>query len=79
MKKTLFTLLTAINLAFLYCPAVAVFALIKDETAAAVASVRDCLSESRHKVGRYPALSGHRCFTLARLDAVRGTAGFSWF
>ena len=33
MKKTLFTLLTAINLAFLYCPAVAVFALIKDETA----------------------------------------------
>ena len=38
MKKTLFTLLTAINLAFLYCPAVAVFALIKDETAAAVDS-----------------------------------------
>ena len=74
MKKTLFTLLTAINLAFLYCPAVAVFALIKDETAAVV----DCLSESRHKVGRYPALSGHRCFTHARLDAVRGTAGFSW-
>lgn len=73
MKKTMFTLLTAINLSFLYCPAI--FALIKDEAAAAV----DCLSENRHKVGRYPALSGHRCFTLARLDAVRGTAGFSWF
>ena len=73
MKKTLFTLLTAINLSFLYCPAI--FALIKDEAAAAV----DCLSESRHKVGRYPALSGHRCFTFARLDAVRGTASFSWF
>ncbi|MBS6795824.1 MAG: hypothetical protein KH235_12630 [Oscillospiraceae bacterium] len=38
MKKTLFALLTAINLAFLYCPAVAVFSLIKDETAAAVDS-----------------------------------------
>ena len=73
MKKTMFTLLTAINLSFLYCPAV--FALIKDEAAAVV----DCLSESRHKVGRYPALSGHRCFTFAQLDAVRGTAGFSWF
>lgn len=34
MKKTLFTLFIAINLAFLYCPAV--FALIKGETAAAV-------------------------------------------
>ena len=38
MKKTLFTLLTAINLTFLYCPAVAVFALIKDESATAVDS-----------------------------------------
>ena len=73
MKKTLFSLLTAVSLALLYCPAA--FALTEDEAAAAV----DCLSESRHKVGRYPALSGHRCFTLARLDAVRGTAGFSWF
>lgn len=40
-----FTLLTAINLAFLYCPAVAVFALIKDETAAAVgAQGKDAVS-----------------------------------
>ena len=34
MKKTLFTLFTAINLAFLYCPAA--FALTEDEAAAAV-------------------------------------------
>lgn len=45
MKKTLFTLLTATNLAFLYCPAVAVFALIKDEAAAAVgAQGKDAVS-----------------------------------
>ena len=45
MKKTLFALLTAINLAFLYCPAVAVFALIKDEAAAAVgAQGKDAVS-----------------------------------
>ena len=43
MKKTLFTLLTAINLAFLYCPAI--FALIKDEAAAAVgAQGKDAVS-----------------------------------
>ena len=42
-KKTLFTLLTAINLAFLYCPAI--FALIKDEAAAAVgAQGKDAVS-----------------------------------
>ena len=34
MKKTLFTLFTAINLALLYCPAA--FALTEDEAAAAV-------------------------------------------
>lgn len=42
-EKTLFTLLTAINLAFLYCPAI--FALIKDEAAAAVgAQGKDAVS-----------------------------------
>ena len=43
MKKTLFTLLTAINLTFLYCPAI--FALFKDEAAAAVgAQGKDAVS-----------------------------------
>lgn len=42
-EKTLFTLLTAINLTFLYCPAI--FALFKDEAAAAVgAQGKDAVS-----------------------------------
>ena len=43
MKKTLFTLFTAINLALLYCPAA--FALTEDEAAAAVdAQGKDAVS-----------------------------------
>lgn len=83
MKKTLFTLFTAINLALLYCPAA--FALTEDEAAAAVdahgkdARLRQSVpvvavcyrfSESQHQAGRYSALIGHRRFTLARLDVV---------
>ena len=81
MKKTLFTLFTAINLALLYCPAA--FALTEDEAAAAVdAHGKDAVSgnlflwllcrfsESQHQAGRYSALIGHRRFTLARLDVV---------
>lgn len=83
MKKTLFTLFTAINLALLYCPAA--FALTEDEAAAgrrrawqgcrlrqSVPVVAVCyrFSESQHQAGRYSALIGHRRFTLARLDVV---------
>ena len=65
MKKTLFSLFTAVSLALLYCPAA--FALTEDEAAAAVdAQGKD-------------AVSGNRCFTLARLDAVRGIVSLSWF
>ena len=92
MKKTLVTLFAAINLTLLYCPAA--FALTEDEAAAAVdtqgkrcsiresvpvVAVRYRLSESRHQAGRYPAFTGHRRFSFARLDALRGIADFPWF
>ena len=76
MKKTLFTLFTAINLVLLYCPAA--LALTEDEAAAAV-NVRHCFSQGQHQAGRHPALAGHRRFTFARLNAVRSSAGFPWF
>lgn len=90
MKKTLFSLFTALSLALLYCPIA--FALTENEAAAAVdAQGKDavsgnlflwllcahCFSQGQHQAGRHSALVGHRRFTLARLDAVRGVAGFS--
>lgn len=92
MKKTLFTLFTAISFALLYCPAA--LALTEDEAAAAVgaqgqgcrirqsvpvAAVRYRFSKSQHQTGRYSAFIGHRRFAFARLNAVRSVAGFSWF
>ena len=87
MKKTLFTLFTAISFALLYCPAA--LALTEDEAAAAVgaqgkdavsgnlflAAVRYRFSKSQHQTGRYSAFIGHRRFAFARLYAVRSVAG----
>ena len=90
MKKTLFTLFTAISFALLYCPAA--LALTEDEAAAAVgAQGKDAVSGNlflwllcaiaflKVSTGRYSAFIGHRRFAFARLNAVRSVAGFSWF
>ena len=89
MKKTLFSLFTAVSLALLYCPVA--FALTEDEAAAAVnAQGKDAVSgnlvsvvavcyrfyESQYQTERHPTFTGHRRFALARLDAIRGIAGF---
>ena len=86
MKKTLVTLFAAINLTLLYCPAA--FALTEDEAAAAVDTQgKDAVSGNLFlwllcaiaflKVAT--AFTGHRRFSFARLDALRGIAGFPWF
>ena len=83
MKKTLFTLFTAISFALLYCPACCGRGRTgqgcRIRQSVPVAAVRYRFSKSQHQTGRYSAFIGHRRFAFARLNAVRSVAGFSWF